>query len=216
MLSASLITIPAVMLAALLLLPASSRAEYFGVGIHVGAHHNVGNLDSYDPTMQIKPQTDILVGCAFKTNLKFFFIRAGIDTTFLFTKGEVLEPSTNGDTTAEYRIQYSQVPCFAGLNFPVQDIGEFYMGGGIAYLLATGSVKHGTKEDISASALGYGFLCGMQLNITSFIKLYMEWEYIDARSKPMMATQPSVSTWKNMYVDFTGHRMLIGAMYYLL
>jgi opacity protein-like surface antigen len=214
MLSASLKIIPAVMLAALLMLPATARAEYFGVGIHVGAHHNVGNLDSYDPSMQIKPQTDILVGCAFKTNLKFFFIRAGIDTTFLFSKGEVLEVDA-ADPVTEYRIQYSQIPCFAGLNFPVQDIGEFYMGGGIAYLLATGSINHGTKEDISASALGYGFLCGMQLNITSFIKLYMEWEYIDARSAPMMNTQTS-STWKNMYIDFSGHRMLIGAMYYLL
>ncbi|TAL39265.1 MAG: hypothetical protein EPN93_02090 [Spirochaetes bacterium] len=195
----------------------AARAEQnFGVGIHVGAHHNVGNLDSYDPAMQIKPQTSLLLGCSFKANLGFFFMRAGVDTTFVFSKGEVLEPSSN-DTVTSYEIRYSQVPVFAGLSFPVQDVGEFYMGGGGAYLLATGTVKHPAKEEISASAIGYGFLAGMQLTLTPNVRLYMEWEYIDARSAPVLATQPApADQWKNLYIDFTGHRILLGAMYYLI
>jgi opacity protein-like surface antigen len=218
--SSSRFTIARILLVTLVFAAAfasSARADQnFGVGIHVGAHHNVGNMDSYDPSMQIKPQTSFLLGCAFKANLGFFFMRAGVDTSFVFSKGEVLEPSST-DTVTSYEIQYSQVPFFAGLRFPVQDVGEFYLGGGGAYLLATGTVKHPAKEEISATAIGYGFLAGMQLTLTPNVRLYMEWEYIDARSAPVLATQVApADNWKNLYIDFTGHRILLGAMYYLL
>ncbi len=195
---------------------AARAEEYFGVGFHVGGQQDVGNLSSYNPGFQTEPQVSYILGFAFKANYKYLFLRTGIDTAFAINDGEVLENSdAANDPVTKYRINYTGVPLFFGLNFPVQDTGHFYLGGGAAYFLGTGSVTHGgTKEDIEAAAYGFGFIAGIQLNLTAAVRLYMEWEYLDARSGAVLNTN-SNETWKNMYIDFTGHRILLGLMYYV-
>ncbi|MCU0844683.1 MAG: outer membrane beta-barrel protein [Spirochaetes bacterium] len=200
------------------LVPSSARAQqYLGVGFHVGAHHDVGNMSSYNSGFEIEPQTSCILGVSFKANLDFLFLRTGVDIAFPLTGGDVLENSDPTDPVEKYSISYTGLPLFLGINFPVFDIGEFYLGGGIAYFLATGTVTHGgTEDDISASALGFGFIAGMQLRLTAATRLYMEWEYIDARSGATMNTSAAPATWDNLYIDFTGHRILLGIMYYAM
>jgi opacity protein-like surface antigen len=187
--------------------------DHLGVGIHVGVQHDVGNISS-DPSIKVDPQNNSLVGFSLKFNMGSLFLRSGVDTTFLINQGDILE------NTAEieyYRIQYTAIPAFLGFTFPIQDIGEFYMGGGMAYFFGTGKIKSSVsgKEDIQASAYGFGVMAGIQLNVISSIKLYMEWEYLDGRSEPITKTQSSYD-WDNFYVDFTGHRIFLGIMYYLI
>lgn len=201
----------------LCLYPCTARAEqYFGIGFHMGMQHDVGNISSYNSKLETDPQNNFIIGLAIKSNYKFLFIRTGVETTFLVNKGEVTgkNDATDQDTISEYRISYMEVPAFIGINFPVQKVGEFYMGCGMAYFLATGSITHTSKEDISAYAFGYGFITGMQISINSIFRLYMEWNYTEARSGPIMSTTPT--GWKNFSIDFSGHRIVIGIMYYMI
>ncbi len=200
------------------LLPSAARAQqYLGVGFHVGAHYDVGNMSSYNPGFEVEPQISYILGVSFKANYDFLFLRTGVDIAFPLLGGDVLENSDPTDPIEKYSISYTGLPLFVGLNFPVFDIGEFYLGGGIAYFLATGTVTHGgAEDDISASALGFGFIAGMQLHLTASTRLYMEWEYIDARSGAAMNTVTGPQAWDNLYIDFTGHRILLGIMYYAI
>jgi opacity protein-like surface antigen len=200
------------------LFPSAVRAQqYLGVGFHIGAHHDVGNMSSYNSGFEVEPQTSYILGVAFKGNYDFLFLRAGVDIAFPLIEGDVIENYDATDPVEKYSISYTGLPLFVGVNFPVFDIGEFYLGGGIAYFLATGTVTHGgTEDDISASALGFGFIAGMQLRLTASTRLYMEWEYIDARSGASMNTVTGPQTWDNLYIDFTGHRILLGIMYYAI
>jgi opacity protein-like surface antigen len=192
---------------------AAHAREYVGVGIHVGAHHDVGNISS-DPSVKVDPQNNSLIGFSLKINMGALFLRSGVDTTFLINQGDILENTAEIDY---YQIHYTAIPAFMGFAFPIQDIGEFYMGGGMAYFIGSGKIKSSVsgKEDIQTSAYGFGVIAGIQLNIVSSIKLYMEWEYLDGRSEPITKTQ-STYDWDNFYVDFTGHRILLGIMYYLI
>ncbi len=193
-----------------------ARAEqYLGVGFHVGSQNDAGNITSYNPELETDSQVSLLLGVSFKASCRFFFLRTGVDTTFAVTDGRVLENSDAAETITRYSITYTGVPLFAGLNFPVQDIGEFYMGGGVEYFLAGGTISMGAQQkDISAMALGYGFIAGVQLNVTSKTRLYMEWEYIDARTGAIMQT--TAAAWDNLYIDLTGHRIMVGFMYYVI
>jgi len=200
----------------LLLLPAAANAQnYLGLGLHLGAQHNVGRLSDYNRNFEVEPQNSYLIGIAFKASYRFLFLRTGVDTSFILSRGEVLENSDPSDPVERYRLSYTQVPCFIGLNFPVQDIGEFYMGGGIAYFLGSGTVTAASSVDIEATALGYGFISGIQILITPAVRLYMEWQYLDARSEAVANTVTGPQTWDNFYVDFSGHRMMLGLMYYV-
>jgi opacity protein-like surface antigen len=194
----------------------AAAAQYFGVGFHAGGQYDVGMLASYNPSFQTDPQNSLLLGFALKANYSFLFLRAGIDTSFVINEGKVLENSDPNDPIEEYSISYTGIPLFVGLNFPVQDVGEFYLGGGGAYFLGRGTVKYPGKEDFEASALGYGFIAGIQLVLSPSFRLYIEWEYLDAKSEPVLNTVTAPQTWKNYYVDFTGHRFLLGLMYYVL
>lgn len=189
--------------------------QHIGLGLHLGAHHNVGRLSDYNGGFDLDPQNNYLIGFAFKANYRFLFLRTGVDTSFILNKGRVLENSDPNDPVQRYRITYTEIPCFIGLNFPVQDIGEFYMGGGIAYFIGNGTVTTSTSTDIDATALGFGFITGIQIYITSTVRLYMEWQYLDARSEPVANTVTAPQTWDNYYIDFSGHRLLAGIMYYV-
>ena len=204
--------------ALVLLFPSYAAAQRnLGVGFHVGAHHDVGNMTSYNSQFEVEPQTSYIVGVSFKANLDFLFLRTGVDIAFPLIEGDVLENGDATDPIEKYSIGYTGLPLFVGVNFPVFDIGEFYLGGGIAYFLATGTVTHGGTEDtISATALGFGFIAGMQLHVSAKIRLYMEWEYIDARSGASMNTAAAQTAWDNLYIDFSGHRILLGVMYYAM
>ncbi|HON78869.1 MAG TPA: outer membrane beta-barrel protein [Spirochaetota bacterium] len=198
-----------------LCLPVSLRADdIFGLGIHLGAQHNVGYVGDQDSSMLTDPQNSMLLGLAVKVNASFFFIRTGFDTTFLLNQGKVVE---NSSQIEKYKINYVAVPFFLGLRFPIRDRGEFYMGGGMAYFLGSGEVTltTGATEDISSVNYGYGFITGIQFSVLPDVRFYMEWEYFDARSGAVLKTQGAYA-WDNFYIDYTGHRILLGVMYYLL
>lgn len=195
----------------------AAAQQYFGVGFHVGAHNDVGNMTSYNSSFEVEPQTSYILGVSFKANLGFLFLRTGVDIAFPLIEGDVLENGDPADPIEKYSISYTALPLFLGVNFPVFDIGEFYLGGGAAYFLATGTVTHGGAEDnISASALGFGFIVGMRLHLSAKFGLYMEWEYFDARSGASMNTVTAPQAWDNLYIDFSGHRILLGVMYYAM
>jgi opacity protein-like surface antigen len=190
--------------------------DYFSVGIHLGLQHDVGNLDSYDSSIQSDPQNNYFLGISFKTNFSFIFARFGADTTFLINRGKVYESS--GNEKIEYsKIHYVSLPFFLGYNFKVQDVGNFYMGPGLSYFIARGTVttSTGISEDINASGWGYGFIAGIEYKLSSKLDFYFEWEYLNGRSGPVVGTQ-SGYTWENFYVDFTGHRFVLGIRYYLI
>ncbi len=201
-------------------LPVSVFAQrYFGVGIHVGGQHDVGDLTSFYPDAQTDPQNSVLFGVAIRLSIPFFFIRTGGDASFTINKGKVLDNQATVGVDA-YNVQYTMLPLYAGLQFPLRDRGAFYLGGGVSYFYGTGSVKlsSGVSEDINATAFGAGFLAGMQLYVTSSFSLYMEWVYVEARSKPVITTTGTynASNYKDLFIDYSGHRILLGVMYYVL
>ncbi len=216
----------AFILLAMLLFASPLMAERnIGVGLHLGGQHNTGNIDSFYQYAQADPQNSMFVGISFKFSAPFAFLRTGVDNSFAINKGNVLEDqSISASHTSEgldtYQLSYTAIPVFAGLQFPLQDKGVFYLGGGIAYFLGTGEVKSaasGTAEDISATALAFGFISGMQLHLTRKISLYMEWEYLEGRSKPVAQTDTApANDMENFYVDYTGHRLQLGLMYFVL
>lgn len=193
--------------------------RYFGVGIHVGAQHDVGDLTTFYPAAQTEPQNSAVFGVALRVSIPFFFIRTGGDASFTINKGKVLENQATVGVD-EYNVKYTMIPLYAGLQFPLRDRGAFYVGGGVSYFYGTGSValSNGTSEDIDATAFGPGFLAGMQLHITSSFSLYMEWMYVDARSKPVVATTGTynANNYKDLFIDYSGHRIMLGVMYYVL
>ncbi len=47
--------------------------RYFGVGIHVGAQHDVGDLTTFYPAAQTEPQNSAIFGVAIRLSVPFFF-----------------------------------------------------------------------------------------------------------------------------------------------
>lgn len=193
-----------------------SAEEYLGLGFHVGLHHNVGNMGSQNPGIKIDPQNNYFLGFTFKSNFGPAFIKFGADTTFLINRGKVLDNSN--EEISSVKIHYLSVPLFAGFNYQVLDIGKFYMGPGVSYFMARGSINSATaplSDDISATAWGVGFVSGIELNLTQYTRFYFEWRYFSGSSEPVQQTQ-STYDWYDFSVDFTGHRILLGFMYYLI
>jgi len=198
--------------------PPSMCAELFGVGVHIGAQHDVGNPTSYDPSIQVDPQNSLLMGLSSKLNLSPLFFRFGIDNTILINKGKVLDDN-DLEEIEYYKINYTASSLFFGLLFPVRRIGKFYMGGGSTYFIGRGKIKiitdTSSTEKIDTSAIGFGFITGIELNLASSIWFYCEWEYMDGKSKAILNAD-GTDNWKNFYLDFTGNRILLGIIYYLL
>lgn len=194
----------------------ASAQEYAGIGFHLGLHHNVGNMGSQNPGIKIDPQNNYFLGFTCRSNLGLGFIKFGADTTFLINRGEVLDNSN--EEISSVKIHYLTIPLFAGFNYQVLDVGKFYMGPGVSYFMASGRVSSSTaslSDDISTTAWGLGFVGGVELNLTSHMRFYFEWQYFSGNSEPVQQTQ-STYEWDDFSVDFTGHRILFGFMYYLI
>ena len=191
----------------------SFAQDMLGLGVHLGVHHDVGNPSGQDPDLIYEPQNSLLLGFSFKINMHFLFLRTGFDTAFLVNKAKVHETSGSIESSS---YKYIVVPAFIGIRYPLRNIGEFYMGAGVAYFLGTGNVTPlaGSREDVDATASGYGFITGIEFKFFPSIHLYMEWEYFDSRSEAELNT--AGESWDNYHVDFSGHRILLGAMYYII
>lgn len=197
-------------------LPTIGKAkEIFGIGFYLGGQHDVGTLSSYNSDIQLDPQNNYIVGFSCKVNIICIFLRTGMDTSFLISDGGVKETSDDIESTD---IQFTTIPFFAGLNFRIHDKGEFYMGAGCAYMLGRGKIEtqaSSSNEDIDTFIWATGFIAGVGLNISSSASFYIEWEYLNGKSDSIIQTQ-STNDWNNYYIDFTGHRILLGFMYYLI
>jgi opacity protein-like surface antigen len=192
-----------------------SAEDYIGLGAHLGFHHDVGNLESQNSDIQIDPQNNYFLGFSFKTNFSFLFARFGADTTFLINRGEVLE---NSSEITYAKIHYISMPLFIGYNYKILDLGNFYMGPGLSYFVARGHITSSNatlSKDISATGWGYGFIAGIEYRLSTKTDFYFEWEYLDGKSEPVLQSS-STYNWKDFYVDFTGHRLILGVRYYLL
>jgi opacity protein-like surface antigen len=192
-----------------------SAEDYIGIGAHIGFHHDVGNLESQNSDIEIDPQNNYFLGFSFKTNFSFLFARFGADTTFLINRGEVLENSGSGTITYA-KIHYLSMPLFIGLNYKILNLGNFYMGPGASYFVARGNITSstGASEDISTTGWGYGFMAGIEYRLSNKIDFYFEWEYLDGKSEPAIQNDPLYK--EDFYVDFTGHRFILGIRYYLI
>jgi len=188
--------------------------DFLGLGAHLGAHHDVGNMTNQNRSISQDPQNSLLVGFSFKANMYFLFFRTGCDASLTMNRGNVLD----GSDEIEYSsFSYLTLPAFAGLRFPLKEAGEFYMGAGIVYFIGQGEIMldgASSAEDVEAIALGYGLVTGIEFKLLQLLRLYMEWEYFDARSEPVMKTEGN--TYDDFHMDFSGHRILIGVMYYII
>ena len=93
----------------------ANAEDIVGFGLHIGAQNDVGNINSYDPDIQIYPQNNYFLGLSCKSNFVCLFVRSGVDTTFLINRGEVLEDSS--DEIASIKIHYVSIPFFFGFNY---------------------------------------------------------------------------------------------------
>jgi opacity protein-like surface antigen len=190
-----------------------NAGEYIGVGGHAGLQYDVGNL-SGQKGADFKGQHNVILGVTLKLDRDPLFFRTGADRTLLLAKGEVLNNSIG--TLESVNIQYTSIPLYAGLNFRIRDRGKFYIGFGIVYIMGSGEVKTtAEKVKINETDFGTGFLTGVQLRVGNNTRVFAEWEYISGRTKPVINTS-STNTWKDFSVDYTGHRIYIGASYYIL
>jgi opacity protein-like surface antigen len=187
-----------------------------GFGLHFGAHHNVGNYGSNDSTILVDPQNNYFIGISGKTNFLCLFARFGADITYLINKGRVLENTS--DNIQSYNLQYISVPLFLGFNYQILDIGHFYMGPGGAYLIGQGKINYidpSLSKEINTSAWGVGFITGIEFDLSKSIRFYFEWEYLDGRALSVQQSQ-TVHNWKDLYIDYSGHRVVIGLIYYVI
>jgi opacity protein-like surface antigen len=187
-----------------------------GFGLHLGAQHNVGNYASNDSSIVVDPQNNYFIGISGKTNVLCLFARFGADITYPINKGKVLENPANN--IQSYNIQYISAPLFLGFNYKVLDIGNFYMGPGGAYILGRGKINYNEpslSKEINTSAWGIGFITGVEFDLSKSIRFYFEWEYLDGRALSVQQSQTD-NNWKDLYIDYTGHRVMIGLIYYVI
>lgn len=188
--------------------------EFIGLGMHAGLHHDVGNQSNQNRMMDYEVQNNVLLGFSFKVNMYFLFVRTGCDVSFVLNKAKV---ENSSDELESMSLSYINVPAFLGLRFPLREMGELYMGMGISYHV--GEMKYrlasaSTSDDTLEVALGYGFVTGIEFKLFPFARIYMEWQYFDSRSDAAINTEGA--TYKDYHIDFSGHRIFLGAMYYII
>ncbi|MCX7678328.1 MAG: hypothetical protein N2316_03835 [Spirochaetes bacterium] len=188
--------------------------EFIGIGLHGGLQNDTGNLSNQYRTIEYEPQNSALVGFSFKINMHFIFVRTGCDVAFVLNKSQI-EDSTS--QIESYSLRYVDVPGFVGFRFPLREVGEFYMGTGVVYYIGDVKYKLITSESSSetlAFARGWSFVTGIEFRIIPFARLYMEWQYHDSRSEAVINTEGN--TYNDHHIDFSGHRIFLGAMYYII
>lgn len=188
--------------------------EFIGLGIHGGLQNDTGNLSNQYPTLEYESQNSALVGFSFKINMYFLFVRTGCDVAFVLNKAKIEDANSQLEW---YSLRYIDVPSFAGLRYPLREMGEFYMGLGLIYCIGDVRYKLKTAEsssDTLAFARGWALLTGIEFRLFPFARLYMEWHFHDSRSEAVINTEGT--TYNNHYIDFSGHRIFLGMMYYLI
>jgi opacity protein-like surface antigen len=187
--------------------------EYVGIGGHAGLQYDVGNLGEQKGA-DFEGQHNVILGVTLKLDRDPLFFRTGADRTILFAKGKVLNNSIG--TLESVNIQYTAIPMYAGLNFRIRDRGKFYIGFGLVFIIGSSELKTtAEKVKVNENDFATGFLTGVQLRVGNNIRVFAEWEYLSGRTGPVVNTS-TTNTWKDFSVDYTGHRIYIGASYYVL
>lgn len=178
-------------------------------GIYTGYQYDTGNLSEKNVVADL--QQNVAVGALLKIDLGFLFFRTGADYSCPVEKGRFSGESA-GDVL-ETEISFIEAPLYAGFNIPVRDYGQFYMGGGGSYIFGMGSIKTSSgRESINEQLFGYGFITGIESEISADISIFFEWEYMSAASSPVAAT--GTGTYDDYYIDYTGSRYRFGFLYH--
>jgi opacity protein-like surface antigen len=186
--------------------------EYVGIGGRAGLQYDVGNLGEQQGA-DYEGQHNIILGVILKLDRDPLFFRTGADRTILFAKGKVLNNSIG--TLEKLNIQYTAIPLYAGLNFRIRDRGKFYIGYGFVYIMGSGKLETtAEKVTINENDFATGFLTGVQLRVGNNIRVFAEWEYLSGRTRPVINTS-TTNSWKDFSVYYTGHRIYVGASYYI-
>ncbi len=187
--------------------------DFIGFGIHSGLQYDVGNLGAMNNIDYIG-QHSAIAGISIKIDSTPFFFRAGADRSIMIAKGKVLNSSAG--KLQELKIEYTSIPTYAGLNFKIRERGKFYIGFGDVYIVGSGKIKTTDREEnINKNVFGLGILTGIQLRVGINTKVYAEWEYISAKTEPVVNISTG-NSYKDFSIDFTGHRIHFGFSYYIL
>ena len=197
-------------LIALLIADMSLHAESkVSAGISAGYQYDTGRLAERNG-INADVQQNVSIGAAFKFDMSFLFFRSGVEYSYPIEKGKVSDGSAGALT--ETSLSFYEVPVFGGLNIPLRDYGSFYIGGGGAYIFGTGSVRTTSgNTGINEQLFGWGFLAGVESEIYSGASLFMELEYVAARTSPVVSAS---GTYDDFYADYSGHRFRFGVLYH--
>ena len=187
-----------------------SAEDRFSAGLTAGYQYDVGML-SEKKSVQAQVQHNISAGAVIKLDMSRLFLRTGVEYSYPFDKGVIVN-GTAGDVL-ETEITFIEVPVYGGINLPIRDFGNFYIGAGGSYVFGTGHVKTSAGNvDISEQLFGYGFLAGIESEIYSDASLLFEWEYMAARSSPVAST--GAGTYDDYSIDYSGNRFRFGVIYH--
>jgi opacity protein-like surface antigen len=187
-----------------------SAEDRLSAGLTAGYQYDVGML-SGKKSLQARVQHNISAGAILKLDMSRVFLRTGFEYSYPFDKGVIVN-GTAGDVL-ETKIAFIEVPVYGGINLPIRDFGNFYIGGGGSYIFGTGHVKTSAGNvDISEQLFGYGFLAGIESEIYSDASLLFEWEYMAARSSPVAS--PGAGTYDDYSIDYSGNRIRFGVIYH--
>jgi len=187
-----------------------SAEDRFSAGLTAGYQYDAGMLSGRSG-VQGKVQHNISAGAVIKLDMSRVFLRTGFEYSYPFDKG-VIADGTAGDVLGT-EISFFEVPVYGGINLPIRDFGNFYIGGGGSYIFGTGHVKTSAgNADINEQLFGYGILAGIESEIYSDASLLFEWEYMAARSSPVAST--GAGTYDDYSIDYSGSRIRFGVIYH--
>jgi len=186
--------------------------EILGVGLQFGLHDDVGNLSSRRG-ISLDTQTSCIIGITSMLDMDPFFFRTGTDFSIPVFKGKISDNTAGG--LQETSIYYISFPFYLGLNLKIPKKGNIFIGGGGSCFHGFGNIgTDAGKQKFYKIAWGYGFLAGVQLNLTKSVRIHFDWEYLTAVSSPVVDSGAAAPDWNDFILDYTGHRFHIGAMYY--
>ncbi len=175
------------------------------LGASFGYQYDAGNI-SGRTGVDGDAQQNASMGCILKMDGDMIFMRTGAEYSYPVAKGKI---NGSGDVTST-DISFIEVPVYAGLNLTVRDYGSLYMGGGGSYIFSFGNIDTlSGKQSGGAQLFGFGFITGIEAEISSDVSFLAEWEYMAARSSPLASTG---GVYDDFYIDFTGSRFRFGAV----